>query len=138
MNTPMKIMQSQTIPIQTEQDIVKVRKQVREMALLAQFSMINQTKIVTAASELARNVFRYGGQGTAQLNLVNNGTQAGVQLIFTDEGPGIPNITQAMTDGFSTGKSLGMGLSGSKRLVDEFSIASKMGEGTCVTVLIWK
>jgi serine/threonine-protein kinase RsbT len=133
-----RIVKSQTIPIQTEQDIVNVRKLVRLLATELQFSLTNQTKLMTAASELARNIFRYGGGGTAQLNTVDNTKRLGLQIIFEDQGPGIPDIELAMTDSYSTGGSLGMGLGGSKRLVDQFAIQSQPGQGTRISILSWK
>jgi serine/threonine-protein kinase RsbT len=129
---------SQTIPIKTEQDIVNVRKLVRVLATELKFSLTNQTKLMTAASELARNIFRYAGSGTAQLNQVDNTKRIGLQVIFEDQGPGIANIAQAMTDNYSTGGSLGMGLGGSKRLVDQFDIQSQPGQGTRISILSWK
>jgi serine/threonine-protein kinase RsbT len=132
------VVKSQTLPIQTEYDIVNVRKLVREWAVQAQFSLVNQTKLMTAASELARNIYKYAGTGTMEMNLLNDGKRSGIQLIFIDQGPGIANIELAMTDGFTTGGSLGMGLSGSKRLVNEFDIHSEPGHGTQVAIVLWR
>lgn len=134
----MQNLKTQTLPIQSEQDIVTVRKLVREWTVQAQFSVLSQTKLMTAASELARNVFKYATTGTAELNLISDGKRTGLQLIFEDQGPGIANIEQAMTDGFSTGNSLGIGLSGSARLVHDFEITSKEGKGTRAAIIIWK
>lgn len=136
METP--VLTTLKVPIQSEYDIVKVRKLVREWSEQAHFSLIKQTKLITAASELARNIFKYAGTGTVQLTVVNLNRRIGLQLIFEDQGPGIADIEQAMTDGFSTGKSLGMGLSGTRRLVDEFNIRSAPGEGTRVNIILWE
>lgn len=138
MDTKAPILKSQTVSIQTEYDIVNIRKIVREWAIQAQFSLINQTKLMTAASELARNIYKYAGTGTMEINLLNDGRRIGIQLIFVDQGPGIADIEQAMTDGFTTGGSLGMGLSGSKRLVNEFTISSQLDQGTRVAIILWK
>jgi serine/threonine-protein kinase RsbT len=127
-----------TIAIKTEQDIVNVRKQVRMQAEQLQFSLIKQTKIVTAASELARNIFKYANVGTLEISLIHGRRGTGLQLVFKDQGPGIPDIEQAMSAGFSTGKGLGLGLSGAQRLVDEFNITSHLGKGTCVRIILWK
>jgi serine/threonine-protein kinase RsbT len=102
------------------------------------FSLVDQTKIVTAASELARNTLDYGGGGTVKLEVLQDGIRQGLQLMFEDKGPGIPDIELALKDGFTTGNGLGMGLSGTKRLVNEFKIVSQVGEGTCVTITKWK
>jgi serine/threonine-protein kinase RsbT len=102
------------------------------------FSLVDQTKIVTAASELARNTLDYGGGGTVKLEVLQDGIRQGLQLTFEDKGPGIPDIQLALKDGFTTGTGLGMGLSGTKRLVNEFKIVSQVGEGTCVTITKWK
>jgi serine/threonine-protein kinase RsbT len=135
----MQILKTQTVEILNESDIVVVRKLVREWTLEAKFSLINQTKLMTAASELARNVFKYAATGTVQLNLMANPAgRTGLQLIFEDQGPGIPDIDQAMRDGFSTGNSLGIGLSGSQRLVHDFEITSQEGKGTRAAIVIWK
>ncbi len=138
MNITAPIVKSQTISIQTEYDIVSIRKAVREWAAQAQFSLVNQTKLMTAASELARNIYKYAGTGMMQMHLLNDGRRMGIQLIFIDQGPGIADIQLAMTDGYTTGGSLGMGLSGSKRLVSEFEINSTLGQGTQVAVILWK
>jgi len=102
------------------------------------FSLIEQTKIITAASELARNALIYGGGGTMTATIVNNGMRRGLQLVFADQGPGIPNIDLAMKDGWTSGNGLGMGLSGAKRLVNEFELDTRVGEGTRVTIARWK
>jgi serine/threonine-protein kinase RsbT len=128
----------ESMPIRSESDIVAVRQAVRRWAVELSFSAVEQTKIVTAASELARNTWVYGGGGTVRLESVENGIRRGLRLTFEDQGPGIPDVEQALVDGYTTGKGLGMGLSGSKRLVNEFEIDSRVGEGTRVTVTRWK
>jgi serine/threonine-protein kinase RsbT len=102
------------------------------------FSLVDQTKVVTAASELARNALEHGGGGVARLEAVTQGIRTGIRLTFEDKGPGIPDVKLAMTDGYTTGTGMGLGLSGSKRLMNELNIVTKMGEGTCVTVTKWK
>ncbi|MER7368033.1 anti-sigma regulatory factor [Nonomuraea wenchangensis] len=118
-------------------DVVIVRQQVRNSAQQVGLSLVDQTKVVTAASELARNALMYAGGGQVRIEVVNNGVRDGLRLDFTDEGPGIPDLDLALTDGWSTGGGLGLGLSGSRRLVDEFDLESKTGEGTRVTVIKW-
>jgi len=124
--------------IQSSADVVLVRQAVRQRAVELRFSLVDQTKIVTAASELARNTLDYGGGGTLKLEVLEDGIRQGLQLTFEDKGPGIPDIQLALKDGFTTGTGLGMGLSGTKRLVNEFKIVSQVGEGTCVTITKWK
>jgi serine/threonine-protein kinase RsbT len=126
------------LEIRSSEDVVRVRQAVRALALKCGLSLVDQTKIVTAASELARNTLDYGGGGTITLESVMNGTRAGVRLTFEDQGPGIPDINLALKDGWTTGSGLGLGLSGAKRLSNEFDLRSKPGEGTCVTVTRWK
>ena len=132
-------MESKTIALENNHDIAVARNQVRIIAAALGFRVIDQTRLATVASELARNVVKYAGRGRliAQPTEDPNGRQA-LRLIFEDKGPGIPNIEEAMSDGFSTGRGLGKGLPGSKRLVDEFKIESEIGQGTRVTVLRWK
>ncbi len=134
----MAVTQSDTLPVRTELDIVHVRQMVRKLAQQQSFSLVDQTKIVTAASELARNTVVYGGGGEVHWELLADGMRKGLRLSFVDQGPGIPNIEQAMTDGWTSGAGLGMGLSGSKRLVNEFEIESQPGQGTRVTIARWK
>jgi serine/threonine-protein kinase RsbT len=122
----------------TEQDIVMSRQTVRKLTHELKFSLVDQTKMVTAASELSRNTVVYGGGGEMRWQVVTDGTKKGLRLAFEDRGPGIPNLDLALTDGWTSGKGLGMGLSGSKRLVNEFEIRSAPGEGTCVTITRWK
>ena len=128
----------ETMSIQSSADIVLVRQAVRKLAVELGFSLVDQTKIVTAASELARNTLDYGGGGTVQLEALHEGIRRGVRLTFEDHGPGIPDIDLALKDGFTTGGGLGMGLSGTKRLVNEFHIVSRVGDGTCITITKWK
>ena len=134
----MTVLQSETTPLQTEADIVRVRQAVRQWAIAQGFSLIDQTKLVTATSELARNTVVYGGGGTVQLDTLTRGSRRGLRLIFVDQGPGIPDIPQAMTDGYTTGEGLGLGLGGTKRLVTDFEITSHPGAGTRVCITKWK
>lgn len=126
------------LPIRSSGDVVQVRQAVRAWSVEAGFSLVDQTKIVTAASELARNTLDYGGGGEVRLELLQNGQRRGLRLTFEDRGPGIPDIAKAMTDGYTSGSGMGMGLPGSKRLVNEFEIVSRVGEGTRVTITRWK
>jgi serine/threonine-protein kinase RsbT len=124
--------------IRSSDQVVAVRQAVRARAEQLGFSLVDQTRIVTAASELARNTHQHGGGGTVTIDIVESGTRRGLRLTFTDRGPGIPNLELALTDGYTTGNGLGLGLSGSKRLVNEFTISSRVGEGTEVTITKWK
>jgi len=124
--------------IQKEQDVVPFRNRVKEYATKIGMGLVNQTKLITAASELVRNMLRYANGGEAFIEVVSDGRNNGVRLVFSDKGPGIADVKQAMRDGFSTGKSLGLGLPGTKRLVNEFAIKSAVGQGTTVTILKWK
>ncbi|WP_142526797.1 anti-sigma regulatory factor [Pedobacter westerhofensis] len=126
-----------TIKVTQEQDVVFLKNRVKEVAVKIKMGLVNQTRLLTAASELVRNMMRYGGGGSCLIEVVSSGRSNGVRLTFTDKGQGIPDIEAAMRDGFSTGKSLGLGLPGTKRLVNEFSIKSKVGEGTTVTIVKW-
>ena len=128
----------ETIAVRTSDDVVRVRQAVRALAIEAGFGIVDQTKLVTAASEIARNTVVYGGGGTLRIEIVREGTRRGVQLTFSDDGPGIADIATAMTDGYTTGGGLGLGLSGAKRLSNEFSIESTPGKGTTVTLARWK
>ena len=126
------------LPIQSGDDVVRVRQFVRNAAADNGLSLVDQTKLVTAASELARNTLVHGGGGTARVEVVKSANgRAGVKLYFTDEGPGITDIELALTDGWTTGTGLGLGLSGARRLVDEFELTSKPGGGTSVAVVKW-
>jgi serine/threonine-protein kinase RsbT len=133
----MSVVHSETVPLTSEPDMVLVRRRVREIAGQVGLSLVDQTKLVTAASELARNTLIYGGGGFMQLESLN-GPRLGVRLTFVDNGPGIADIEMALRDGFTTGTGLGLGLGGSKRLVNEFGIESKVGQGTKVVVTRWK
>lgn len=118
-------------------DIVAVRQQTRLLAGEVGLSLVDQTKIVTAASELARNAVVYGGGGSVRMEVLENGVKKGLRLVFADQGPGIPDVERALTDGFSTGTGLGLGLGGARRLVNEFAIDSEIGRGTRVTIARW-
>jgi serine/threonine-protein kinase RsbT len=133
----MAVISTETMPVQSEPDVVTVRRRVRDASARLGFSLVDQTKVVTAASELARNTIIYGGGGTLQLELLN-GPRNGLRLVFEDKGPGIADIELALRDGFTTGSGLGLGLGGAKRLVSDFEIASRPGEGTRVTITRWK
>jgi serine/threonine-protein kinase RsbT len=134
----MSVTRSDVLSLQTEHDIVAARQAVRKMTLELGFSLVDQTKMVTAASELARNTIIYGGGGVLQWEMLLEGAKKGLRLTFKDEGPGIADMALAMTDGWTSGRGLGMGLSGAKRLVNEFDIDSKPGKGTRVTITRWK
>ena len=121
-----------------EQDVVPLRNRVKEYGVKMGMSILNQTKLITATSELVRNLLKYGGGGRVIIESVSNGRDNGVRVTFIDKGPGIADISLAMKDGFSTGKSLGLGLPGTKRLVNEFDIKSQLGNGTTVTITKWK
>ncbi|MBP0599835.1 ATP-binding protein [Herbaspirillum sp. LeCh32-8] len=122
----------------SDEDVVRLRKLVRDHLVRMGFSLVEQTKMVTAASELARNTLRYGGGGEAHVSEMHNGVKRGIRLVFADQGPGIENIELALTDGYTTGGGLGLGLSGAKRLADEFDINTAPGAGTQVTIIKWK
>lgn len=134
----MIIEKDEILPISSGDDVVRARQAVRARAVEAGFSLVDQTKIVTAASEIARNTLDYGGGGTARIQIVRNGARRGVRLVFEDKGPGIADMSLAMTDGFTSGGGLGLGLAGAKRLCNEFDIVSEPGEGTIVTLTRWK
>ena len=125
-------------PIRSPEDIVRVRQVTRERAVAQGFSLVDQTKIVTAASELARNTLDYGGGGEVTIEVVYDGMRKGVRLVFVDQGPGIADLEMALKDGYTTGGGLGLGLSGARRLSSEFSIESKPGEGTRVAITRWR
>ena len=127
-----------TLPVQSSEDIVWVRQAVRAWAVELGFGLVDQTKLVTAASELARNAVDYGGGGTVKLEAINNGVHRGLRLTFEDHGPGIPDVELALQDGYTTGSGLGLGLGGTRRLVNEFEIESRPGEGTRVCITRWK
>jgi serine/threonine-protein kinase RsbT len=134
----MTVLQDATMALHSQEDVVFVRQAVRKWAVEAGFSLVDQTKIVTAASELGRNTVIYGGGGTARLERLSDGARTGIRLTFEDQGPGIPDIELAMRDGFTSGQGLGLGLSGAKRLSNDFQIFSRVGEGTRVTITRWK
>jgi len=133
-----RVERSDELALKSGEDVVRLRQAVRERAVAVGFSLVDQTKIVTAASEIGRNTVQYGGGGTARLAIVANGTRRGLRLEFSDNGPGIADVAQALQDGFTTGGGLGLGLSGAKRLCDEFDIQSEVGKGTRVSLVRWK
>lgn len=128
----------ETLEIRSSSDIVYVRQKVRTWATEIGFGLVDQTKIVTAASELARNTVDYGKGGTVTLETLQSGSRKGLRLIFEDKGPGIPDIELAMTDGYTSSHGLGLGLSGTKRLMHEFDIVSQVGEGTRIAIARWR
>ena len=134
----MPAVREETVDVQSDDDVVRVRQITRRWALELGFSLIDQTKIVTAASELARNTVIYGGGGTTRFEALHEGPRRGLRLVFQDKGPGIPDVAQALRDGFTTGSGLGLGLGGARRLVSEFDIASVPGQGTTVRITRWK
>jgi serine/threonine-protein kinase RsbT len=134
----MPVVRTETLQISSDHDVVHVRQQVRSRAIEVGLSLVDQTKIVTAASELARNTLTYGGGGTVVVDVLHEGARKGVRLTFEDKGPGIADIDRALTDHYTTGGGLGLGLGGAKRLSNEFAIESKPGFGTCVTIARWK
>ncbi|GIH15897.1 anti-sigma regulatory factor [Rugosimonospora africana] len=127
----------EALPITADEDVVRVRQLVRSRAVAAKLSLIDQTKLVTAASELARNTLVHGGGGRAEVSTVTNGRRNGIRVHFADDGPGIADLDLAMTDGYTSGTGMGLGLSGARRLVDEFDIDTGPGAGTRVTVTKW-
>jgi serine/threonine-protein kinase RsbT len=131
-------LKADTLPIRSEGDVVAVRQVTRAWAAELGFSLVDQTKVVTAASELARNTLIHGGGGSVRIESLAEGIRKGLRLSFEDHGPGIPDIDLALKDGYTTGGGLGLGLSGSKRLMSDFSIDSRVGEGTKVTVTKWR
>lgn len=132
------ILKNETLPIKSSSDIVKVRQFAREWAVSLGFSLVEQTKVVTAASELARNALDYGGGGQVELEVLQNELRQGLKLTFADQGPGIADVDQALKDGFTTGSGMGLGLGGAKRLVNEFEIDSAPGRGTKVSITRWR
>ena len=134
----MTVTRTETLPIRTGDDVVRVRQRVRALAIEIGLGLVDQTKIVTAASELARNTLDYGGGGDVRAEIVQAGTRKGLRLTFEDHGPGIADIEQAMTDHYTSGGGLGLGLGGAKRLSNEFHIESTPGSGTRVTIARWK
>jgi serine/threonine-protein kinase RsbT len=134
----LNVTKSDDLPLSTEQEIVLGRQMVRRLCQELTFSLVDQTKMVTAASELARNALVHGGGGSLHWECLLDGTKKGLRLTFADKGPGIANLELAMTDGWTSGSGMGMGLSGAKRLVNEFEIESQIGKGTRVTITRWK
>lgn len=134
----MAILKAETLLLQTDQDVVKVRQTVRAWAVELKFTLVDQTKFVTAASELARNTVLHGGGGEVRLESLQERGRLGLRLTFSDRGPGIPDLDLALKDGYTTGNGMGLGLSGAKRLSNEFEINSKVGEGTRVMITRWK
>jgi serine/threonine-protein kinase RsbT len=134
----MVVTKDDTLEIRASDHVVLVRQAARTWATALGFSLVDQTKMITAASELARNTLDYGGGGTVRLESLEDGLRKGLRLTFEDHGPGIPDIDRALTDGYTTGRGMGMGLGGSKRLVNDFEIVSGVGEGTRVTITRWK
>jgi serine/threonine-protein kinase RsbT len=134
----MVVSRSELLPIRGESEVVMVRQLVRAWCVELKFGLVDQTKMVTAASELARNTLTHGGGGTVDLQVVEDGDRRGLKLVFEDKGGGIPDIDLAMKDGYTTGSGMGLGLGGSKRLVHEFEISSTVGQGTRVSILRWK
>ena len=134
----MAVVRSDSRVVEASDDVVRIRQLVREWAVAAGLTLVDQTKLITAASELARNQVQYGGGGTVRIDFLNNDMKRGIRLVFEDHGPGISDIDQALKDGFTTGSGLGLGLGGARRLVDEFEIQSHAGEGTRITITQWK
>ena len=134
----MPTIRTEALELRSASDVVAVRQIVRTWAIEAGFTLVDQTKMVTAASELARNTLDYGGGGTASLELIVDGTRRGLRVAFEDQGPGIADVQKALTDHYTTGNGLGLGLGGAKRLVNEFDISSRVGEGTRVVITRWK
>jgi len=134
----MSLQKRDVLPLKNSNDIVMARQKVRQWAIELQFSLVDQTKLVTAASELARNALDYGKGGEMTIETISSGSRTGLRLIFEDHGPGIPDLEMALKDGFTTGSGMGLGLGGSKRLVNEFNIQSEVGKGTKVMVARWK
>jgi serine/threonine-protein kinase RsbT len=128
---------SERVTVSSDQDVVRVRQLVRTVAVAVKLSLVDQTKLVTAASELARNTLVYGGGGVVEVDRVENGRRSGIRISFVDQGPGIADLDLALSDGFTTGGGLGLGLSGARRLVDEFDINTAVGQGTSITVTKW-
>lgn len=133
-----RVLSAESMEIHVSDDVVRVRQAVRQKSVGLGFSLVDQTKVVTASSELARNTLDYGGGGKVQMEIVENGTRSGLRITFEDQGPGIANPELALTDGYTTGNGMGLGLGGAKRLSHEFELSSKPGEGTRVSILRWK
>jgi serine/threonine-protein kinase RsbT len=134
----MPVTRTETVDLRSASDVVSVRQIARTWAIESGFTLVDQTKMVTAASEIARNTVAYGGGGTARFELIVEGSRRGLRIAFEDHGPGIPDVQKALTDHFTTGNGLGLGLGGARRLVNEFDISSRVGEGTRVVLTRWK
>lgn len=134
----MKVVRRESLPIRSSGDVVMARQKVRQWAADMHFTLVDQTKLVTAASELARNTLDHGKGGQMLIEQVDNLSRGGLKLVFEDQGPGIPDINAALRDGFTTGSGMGLGLGGSRRLVSDFHIESEPGKGTRITVVRWK
>ena len=132
------VLSRDSMAVSRETDVVPFRSRVKEHAVKIGMSLVNQTKLITGASELVRNMLKYGNGGIVRIEILSRGRDTGIRLIFEDKGPGIPDINKAMQDGFTTGKSMGLGLPGTRRLMNEFNIQSEVGVGTTVTVIKWK
>lgn len=132
------IVRAEDLPLHTGEDVVRVRQATRQATVDAGFSLVDQTKVVTAASELARNTVIYGGGGDVTVELLRDGGRSGVRLTFADKGPGIADVQQALRDGFTSGGGLGLGLGGARRLMSELHISSRVGEGTTIVAVRWK
>ena len=128
----------ETLAVTSDEDIIRVRQAVRSWVIELGFNLVNQTKLITATSELARNMVEFGGGGSVRLEILSGSTHTGIQLTFEDHGPGIPDIDLALKDGYTTGAGLGLGLGGARRLVNEFHIDSQAGSGTRVSIISWK
>ena len=138
MTATTQVMNKDSMHILREQDVIPFRNRVKEYAVKIGMSLVNQTKLITGASELVRNMLKYAGSGMVFIEVIARGRDTGIRLVFEDKGPGIPDINRAMMDGFTTGKSLGLGLPGTRRLMNEFQIKSEPDKGTTVTVIKWK
>ena len=134
----MAVLRAETLPIRAPEDVVSLRRAVRDWAVQIGFGLVDQTKVVTAASELGRNTLIHGQGGSVRLEALNDGDRRGLRLVFEDQGPGIPDVAQALRDGYSTGDGLGLGLGGARRLSNEFEIDSRPGGGTRITATRWK
>lgn len=134
----MTVERNETLEVRVSSDVARVRQVVRAWSVEVGFSLVDQTKMVTAASELARNTLEHGGGGVAEVQLLTEGARRGVRLVCADRGPGIPDVPTALRDGYTSGTGLGLGLGGARRLVNEFAIESRVGEGTTVTITRWK
>lgn len=128
---------TERLTVASDQDVVRVRQLVRTFAVDVKLSLVDQTKLVTAASELARNTLVYGGGGSVEVERITNGRRNGIKIVFADEGPGIVDVDLALTDGYTTGGGLGLGLSGARRLVDEFELDTAVGRGTKISIVKW-